>query len=172
MTPKLIVEQKITAFVNKYAVFGVNTDGTKGTLVALAQQKRLAFKEKVTFYSDLIGCFKKDFGASILKSTWQILDAQGQPAMVVAESNLALALLRRFVDFIPIVGGVLELVTLLFRYHFDVTDLSTNQIVGKYHKTTLFRDHYELSLDDSAYAKQDWRVYAALAVALDALQSR
>ena len=52
MKPRLIVEQKITAFVNKYKVFAVNEAGEKGELMALAQQKRLAFKEKVTFYSD------------------------------------------------------------------------------------------------------------------------
>jgi len=46
MKPQLIVEQKITAFVNKYDIFAVQADGTKGEMLARAQQKRLDFKEK------------------------------------------------------------------------------------------------------------------------------
>ena len=105
MKPRLIVEQKITAFVNKYAVYTATEDGHKDQLVALAQQKRIALKEKITFYTDeskqeiafsfraekvmdihgrylvedahgnLIGAFKKDFKKSLLSSTWNILNA-------------------------------------------------------------------------------------------------
>jgi hypothetical protein len=202
MNPQLIVEQKITAFVNKYAVYRANSDGSKGEMMAFAQQKRLAFKENVTFYSDtsksqiaftfraekvldihgsyfvedeqgtLLGSFKKDFGKSLLKSSWRIRDTQSQDRLVVAESNTALALLRRFGGLIPFVGNIIELLTLLLRYHFDFTDPHSNQIVGRYQKTTLFRDHYLLSMTDTAYAAQDPRVLAGLAVGLDALQSR
>ncbi|HEY1064036.1 MAG TPA: hypothetical protein VGE30_01925, partial [Candidatus Saccharimonadales bacterium] len=52
MKPKLIIEQKITPLVNKYRVYSVNANGVRDQLVAFAQQKRLAFKEKVTFYAD------------------------------------------------------------------------------------------------------------------------
>src|SRR5687767_12377283 len=126
MHPKLIVEQKITAFTNKYSVFAADDAGTKGTLLAFAQQKRLAFKEKVTFYSDedktqavfsfraekvldvhgryliedpngkVIGMFKKEFAQSLLNSTWSILDADDKPRLRISESNQALALFRRF----------------------------------------------------------------------------
>jgi hypothetical protein len=44
--------------------------------------------------------------------------------------------------------------------------------VGEYRKTTLLRDYYTLSYDDAAYGTMDWRLFAAMAVALDALQSR
>jgi uncharacterized protein YxjI len=100
MKPRLIVEQKITAFTNKYTVYDVTAEGKKGNLVAFAQQKRIALREKITFYSDeaktqvaftfraekvmdvhgryfvedasgkLIGSFKKDFAKSLLNSTW------------------------------------------------------------------------------------------------------
>ena len=50
--------------------------------------------------------------------------------------------------------------------------VGSEQPHGTYIKTTLFRDHYLLSLDDETYNAQDWRVLAAVAVALDALQSR
>src|SRR6478736_7690705 len=52
MKPRLYFEQKITAFVNKYKVLGVTEAGEQADLLAMAQQKRLAFKEKVTFYTD------------------------------------------------------------------------------------------------------------------------
>lgn len=202
MTPKLIVEQKITAFVNRYVIFAAGQDTEKGEMVAFVEQKRLAFKEKVSFYADqsknellftfraekvldvhgryivedgdgnYIGAFKKEFAKSLINSTWNILDKDGNPALTISESNQFLAAARRFVGFIPIVGELFELVTLFFRYHFTFKKARTNEEVGKYQKTTLFRDHYLLSMTDDVYDAQDWRVMAAMAVALDALQSR
>ncbi len=43
---------------------------------------------------------------------------------------------------------------------------------GMYRKTTLFFDRYRLEMSNEAYDANDWRVLAAMAVALDALQSR
>jgi uncharacterized protein YxjI len=99
------------------------------------------------------------------------LDTDGQPKLTLAENSLTLALFRRFAGFLPIIGDLAEIITWFCRYHFSFTD-STNQEVGQYKKTTLFRDHYALSMTDAAYSGEDWRVLAAVAVALDALQSR
>jgi len=200
MKPILLVEQKITAFVNQYRVFGVDAAGNKGQLIAFAQQKRIAFKEKVRFYADeaktqeifgfraekvldvhgryfvedtqnaYIGGFKKVFGKSLFNSTWQILQGD-TPVVTITESNQVLAVLRRFVGFLPVVGDLLEFVLLFFRYHFVLKNAS-GQVIGKYEKTTLFRDHYKLSMTPEAYQSLDWRVLASMAVALDALQSR
>jgi uncharacterized protein YxjI len=202
MSPKLIVEQKITAFTNQYRVYTTSSEGTKATIVAFAQQKRLAFKEKVTFYKDeaktqivftfraekvldvhgryfvedpdgqVIGSFKKDFTKSLLNSTWHILGLDNQVKITISESNQVLAIMRRLVGFVPIIGGLLELAALLFRYHFVFTRAHDNQLIGRYQKTTLLRDHYALSMTDEAFAAEDWRVLASMAVALDALQSR
>jgi uncharacterized protein YxjI len=201
MKPRLIVEQKITAMVNKYAIYQAQEDGSKGQLVALAQQKRLAFKEKVQFYTDEsksqlaftfraekvmdihgrflvedaegkgIGIFRKDFKKSLLNSTWHIVDEQDTVQLTVRESNETLAALRRFAGFIPVVGDIFEVVLLFFKYHFTLRDSAGHEL-GRYQKTTLFRDHYTLSTTDEAYTAQDWRTLAAVAVALDALQSR
>lgn len=173
-----------------------------GDQIGLAQQKRLAFKEKVLVYTDdkrdrlaftfraekvmdihgryfvedqngkLLGMFKKEFAASLLNSTWKILDVNGNEQYVVRESNQVLAVMRRFAGQIPIIGELVELVLLFFRYHFTFIDLRTQQEVGTYRKQTLLRDHYLLSTDDSLWGSVDWRVLAALSVALDALQSR
>lgn len=201
MQPRLIVRQKITPFVNKYEVLQEGGEGAL-QLVALAQQKRLAFKEKVIFYTDakrdkvaftfraekvfdvhgryivedprgtVIGMFKKEFGASLVNSTWKIFDQQGAERMVVKESNALLAILRRVIGMIPVVGDLGEILIAFFRYHFQFIDIKTSMIVGQYRKTTLFRDHYELSMSDEAWQSTDWRVLAAVSVALDALQSR
>jgi uncharacterized protein YxjI len=201
MKPRLIVEQKITAFVNRYAVYTANEDGSKGDLFAFAQQKRLAFKEKVEFYANeeksqlaftlraekvmdvhgryfvedpngnLLGAFRKDFKKSLLKSTWHIVDAQDQPVLSVSESSTALAAFRRFIGLIPIIGDFGGLIVLFFKYHFKITT-PDEQEAGIYRKTKLIRDHYLLTMDDQHYAAQDKRVLAAQAVALDALQSR
>lgn len=202
MKPKLVVEQKITAFVNKYTIYTANPDGGKGDLVALAQQKRIAFKEKVSFYSDegktrlvftfraekvfdvhgryivedaegnVIGAFKKEFKKSLVSSTWNILDTDSNPVITVSESNQFLAAIRRFGGFIPIVGDLIDVIVLFFRYHFVFKKAGSDEEIGMYRKTTLFRDHYLLSMTDETYAKQDWRVLASMAVGLDALQSR
>lgn len=202
MKPKLIVEQKITAFVNKYKVFAVNEAGEKADLVALAQQKRLAFKEKVTFYSDeaktqaiftfraekvfdvhgkyfvedmdgkMLGGFRKQFKKSLFVSSWILLDADGNDVYEVKEGNVALAVLRRFLQFVPYLGDVLEIVIKFFRYNFKYVKVGTDEELGQYVKTTLFRDHYRLELNDEVSSAVDWRVLAAMSVALDALQSR
>ena len=41
MKPRLYIDQKITPFVNKYKIFGIDpATGAKGGLIGLAQQKR------------------------------------------------------------------------------------------------------------------------------------
>ena len=95
--------------------------------MALAEQKRMAFKEQVTFFTDEsktrpvfgfkarrkldlnagyditdeqgqpIGFFKKDFGASLLRSTFHV-EGPGY-AGTGQERNQMVALLRRFTDF-------------------------------------------------------------------------
>ena len=202
MNPKLIVQQKITAFVNQYEIYEADAAGEKGHMVAFAQQKRLAFKEKVIFYADKskstpmftfraekvldvhgrylvedmdgrgLGGFKKLFKQSLVSSTWQMFDADGTPRFDVAENNTALAVLRRFGGFVPVVGELIDLIVLFFRYHFAFAATNSGQKVGEYRKTTLLRDYYTLSYDDTAYDAMDWRLFAAMAVALDALQSR
>ena len=202
MKPRLVIQQKITALVNKYRIETSTPEGKPEKIVGLAQQKRLAFKEKILFYTDetrskvaftfraekvmdvhgrffvedaggkMIGMFKKEFSASLVNSTWKILDADGTERMMIRENNQVLAVMRRFLVFIPIVGELAEIVLLFFRYHFVFIDLATGQEVGVYRKTTLLRDHYLLSTTDEVWRQYDTRLLAAMGVALDALQSR
>ncbi|MEO5690932.1 MAG: hypothetical protein ABIQ64_01980 [Candidatus Saccharimonadales bacterium] len=202
MKPRIVIQQKITAFTNIYKILGTDDTGGTTDMIAYAQQKRLAFKEKVTFYKNdqkteelftfraekvmdvhgryivedndghCMGMFKKEFKKSLLNSTWNIMSAEGDVVFTVRESNQTLAIARRFLAFIPYLGDLFELITNFMKYHFVFIEPKTNETVGRYQKTTLFRDHYTLSMTDGAYEKLDWRVLAAMGVALDALQSR
>lgn len=202
MQPKLIIQQKLTTFVNRYEVFTALPDGEKGELVAFAQQKRMNIREKIIFYTDeskqaiaftlraekvldvhgryfvedangvLLGALKKQFKQSLLVSSWQILDPTDTPLFTVAESNKTLAILRRTIGFIPLIGELIDVILQIFlKYHFSFTDTSGKE-VGIYRKTTTFRDHYALEMTDEAFAAHDWRVLAAMGVGLDAFQSR
>lgn len=201
MKPRLIVEQKITPIANQYKIYRSKDDGSKEKLIAFAQQKRFAFKEEVTFYTDeskttvafsmraekvmdihgkffvqdtsgnKLGAFRKAFQRSIFRSTWELLDTSDNVKLTVAETNLTLALLRRFAGLIPLIGDIIDMITAFLKYHFNFVD-NNNNVVGSYVKTTRFRDHYVLSISDEYYDSLDWRTLAAFSVALDALQSR
>jgi uncharacterized protein YxjI len=178
---QFVVRQRFSVMVNRYEI----RPSHDGEVLALAQQKRMSFKEQVTFFADEqrsvpvfgfksrnvldvrgvtdvldergapIGTFSKDFGASLLRSTWHI-DQPGRPRTTGAERNFLIALLRRFteIDFLP--------------YHFDFT-LDGGQPVMSIERAWAVRDTYTVTLHDPGL---DRRLAAAMAVALDALQSR
>lgn len=180
--------------VNRYEVHAENPDGSQGALLAFAQQKRMAFKEQVTFYADEsrsrplfsfkarqgldvraehdvfdehgapIGYFRKEFGASLLRSTWHLSGPGGLEA-VGRERRPVIAILRRVWDLVPIVGDV----WIPFVFHFDFADTGTGAPVLTSERTRSVRDRYAISVFDP---RLDFRLAASMAVALDALQSR
>ena len=156
-----------------------------GQVVGFAEQKRLALKEQVTIYTDEtrqwvlagfkarrvidiaseydvldhsgtpIGMFRKDFGASLLRSTWH-LEQPGLPPVVGQERSSWVAVLRRFIESLS-----------WLPYHFDFTidghpGFSVDKQWG-------LRDHYVVDIPDP---NLDRRLVIAMSVALDALQSR
>ncbi|WIM95261.1 hypothetical protein ACTOB_007347 [Actinoplanes oblitus] len=182
---QLIVRQRVRLMVNQYEVHAATPDGQEAGLLAFAQQKRLAFKEQVTLYTDdtkqvpvlgfkarqvidlgatydvtdavgaPIGLFRKKFGASLLRSTW-VLEQPGYAELVGQERNLFVALCRRFVDYLS-----------WLPYHFD---FEINGHVGfSVERKWGFRDTYRVTIHDP---NLDRRLVIAMAVALDALQAR
>src|SRR5215217_4160638 len=143
----------------------------------------MAFKEQVTFYADEqrtravfsfkarkaidlgsgydvrdeagapLGFFRKDFGKSLLRSTFHLsgpgVEATGQ------ERNQLVAIARRLVDF-P------------FAFHFDFHD-AQGQLVMSVERQFSMRDRYNVSVPDQ---QLDFRLAAAMAVGLDALMGR
>jgi uncharacterized protein YxjI len=184
-----LVRQKITPMVNRYVVSVPAADGTEGELVAFVEQKRLAFREEVTFFADesktqplfrfkarqvldvgatydvaapdgtAIGLFRKDFKKSLLRSTWHLEQPPDLHA-VGRERSPVVAAVRR----------VWELVVdwpFPVPYHFDFSSGETT--VMTVDKTAVIRDRYRVEVGVPAL---DRRLAIAMAVALDALQSR
>lgn len=195
-----IIEQKIRPLVNQYAIYQGGPDGTKGAMVAFAQQKRFAFKEAFTMYADdskqqisftvkarqvldfgarydvtdtdgkLLGTIGKAFKSSLLRSTWHIFapGIEDKPLLVVQERSQALAIFRRVWDFVPYIGDI----PFLLKYHFDMSDPDNGQVAATYEKTTLWRDHYKLSVVGGGAEAIDPRVLMSMGVLLDAMQGR
>jgi uncharacterized protein YxjI len=182
------INQLIRPIVNLYRI----TAG--GQPVAFVRQQRLKIKEDIRFFTDeaeteelfrikaravlefsgrydvttpageRIGVLGKVFGKSLLRSTWSVLDANEQELAIAKERSLLWALVRRAVDVIPY--G--EFVPILF--HFTIDD--GEQHVGDFTRRIGVRDTYELDLTGDPERKVDRRLALALAIALDALQSR
>jgi uncharacterized protein YxjI len=180
----LFVKQRFTFMVNRYEIRLAAADGTMGDLVAFAEQKRMAFKEQVTFYTDdsktstfaafkarsvmdlgatydvtdgsgaAIGLFRKDFAKSLLRSTWHV-EASGTSITTGQERSLPIALIRRFTDLS------------FLPYHFDF--VRDGQVVFSVDKSWGLRDKYVITINDP---QMDRRLIAAMAVGLDALQAR
>ena len=193
LVPAFFVRQRVTVMINRYEVFAANPDGSQGQLLAFAEQKWMKLKEQVDFYTDEsksrrvfsfkarqrldvhaehdvldengvpLGSFSKEFGASLLRSTWR-LSAPGLEA-VGKERRLFIAILRRIWDFIPYIGEV----WVPFVFHFDFVDVNSGQTVMVSERQKAIRDRYTVTVPDN---RLDFRVAASMAVALDALQSR
>ena len=181
---RFFVKQRVTMMVNRYEIRDANPDGSEGAMLAIAEQKRLALKEQVTFFADearrhplfafrarqaldlaavydvtdaagrRIGWFQKDFRASLLRSSFRL----GAPGLEAygQERSLVVALVRRFVDVaLPL--------------HFDFTDTATGAAVMSSERQMTLRDRYTVDVPDP---RVDFRLAAAMAVGLDALMER
>jgi hypothetical protein len=193
---RLVVRQDTTLMVNRYAVSAVGEDGEEGPVIAKAQQKRLALKEQVTFFADEertqpifgfrarstadfnatydvtdadgepIGWFKKDFRKSLARSTWQLGAPEQEIEAVGAERSARVAGLRRVWSL------VLEDLPGPFRFHFDFRTQDGTLVMSSERRRSL-TDVYDVELPELPDGSRlDWRVAAAMAVALDALQAR
>ncbi|WP_327049369.1 hypothetical protein OG320_16700 [Microbispora sp. NBC_01189] len=182
---RLYLRQKITMMVNRYVVHVAGPGGSEGELVGFAEQKRMALKEQVTLYTDesretvlagfkarkvldiageydvvdhagaSIGTFRKNFGQSLLRSTWH-LQQPGLPTLTGHERNFVVALLRRFADSLE-----------WLPYHFDFSIGAS--IAFSVDRRWGLRDRYAIEIHDP---RLDRRLVIAMAVALDALQAR
>jgi uncharacterized protein YxjI len=182
------VEQLIRPIVNLYRI------SADGRAVAFVRQKRMAIKEDIRFFADederdelfrikarsmfevggrydvrgasdeRIGVLEKVFGRSLFRSTWRVLDANEAELAFVQERSLPLALLRRLLDVLPYT----DLVPIVF--HFTIT--KDGRELGEFTRRWGVRDRYELDLTGDSERTIDRRLALALAIALDALQSR
>jgi uncharacterized protein YxjI len=189
------VDQLIRPIANLYRISTLGADGASpGEPVAFVRQKKLAIREDIRFFADegeqdelfrikarqifevggrydvttpageRIGVLEKVFGISLIRSTWRIHDSAEQQVALARERSVPVAVLRRLIDFVPY--G--ELVPIVFQF----TILMEGREVGELRRPIGLRDRYTLKLRGDPDRRLDRRVAIALAVALDALQSR
>ncbi len=191
---RFLVRQHYTLMVNRYDITTWQDDDKPGDLLATCQQKRMTFREEATFYADPertqrlfrfksrkkvdvsgvtdvfgtddkpVGQFRKDFTTSLLRSTWYLSqpdlgECQGQ------ERSQVVAVLRRIFTFVPFLDDL----PIWLPYHFDFTTADGKPVMTVERKFLSIRDAYRVTLHDPAL---DRRLAVAMAVALDALQSR
>lgn len=188
----LHMHQRLTLMVNRYEFRADDGSGDAGALVAFAEQRRAKLKEQVTLFTDeskqqvltafnarkvidlgsgydvtdpageRLGTFRKDFGKSLLRSTWHLEQSSGA-AITGQERSMTIAVLRRLWEFIPFI----EVIPFFVPYHFDFAADADHVLSVR--KKGVIRDRYVITIHDPAL---DRRLVMAQAVALDALQSR
>ncbi len=185
---RYLIRQLIRPIVNLYEV------SADGQPVAYVRQKRMALREDIRAFADEseteelfrikarsvidvaarndvtagdgtpLGALQKVFGASLLRSTWRVLDASDAELFVAMEKSMPVALLRRAIEVVPYAN------MLPIPYHFVFR--SGDDELGGLRRILGVRDQYELDLSGDPDRRVDRRLAVALAIALDALQSR
>jgi uncharacterized protein YxjI len=166
-----------------------------GGPIAFVRQKKLKVREEIRFFADenetdelfrikarqwldtggsrydvlvgeeRIGTLEHVFGKSLLRSTWRVRDADENEVAVARERSQVGAFLRRAVDFVPDVGGLIPI-----PYNFEI--LVGDRVVGGMDRKFQLRDRYVLDLSGDTERRLDRRVAVALAIGLDTLQNR
>jgi uncharacterized protein YxjI len=185
---RFTISQLIKPMVNLYTIKAGPAP------VAFVRQKRMAIKEDIRFFADeseahelwrikarsvmefggrydvvtpegeRIGVLGKVFGKSLFRSTWSVMDAGEQQLAVATERSQFWAIVRRVIDAVPY-GDFVPIVL-----HFRID--SGERHLGDFTRAIGMRDHYTLDLSGDTERTIDRRLAIALAVALDALQSR
>jgi hypothetical protein len=112
-----------------------------------------------------IGILSHIFGKSLLRSTWRISTPDEQEIAVAHERSQSMALLRRVIDLVPDIGGLIPI-----PYNFDI--LAGGEVIGHVNRRFNLRDQYVLDLSRDPERTLDRRLGIVLAVGLDTLQNR
>jgi uncharacterized protein YxjI len=189
-----VLRQRIKLVINQYefALPEAETDS-----FCFVEQARFKFKEDIRFFADdskttellrikarqrfdpratyditgadgtKIGEIKKVFGASLLRSTYEI----SSPTITVRaqEQNLLVALFRRLVGFIPYVGDYADWLPIPYNFEF----LDDGEVIGiNKRRFGKLRDIYDIDFSADSGRRFDRRLVLAAAVGMDALQAR
>lgn len=115
-----------------------------------------------------VGQLAKVFGRSLLRSTWRLYDAAGTEIGWAQERSMFVALFRRLVGFIPLIGEVGDLLPIPYHFDYFVGD----ERIGGLERILGVRDRYRLDVSGNSERTIDRRLVLALAVGMDALQAR
>jgi uncharacterized protein YxjI len=192
---QFLLQQKLTLLVNRYDYFLYDND-VKGEQIAFAEQKRFTFREAITVWTNdskvevaftikaekildihgkflihdaqgnLIGYCRKAFRESLLRSTWEVYDAQDQLLFIAKERSNAMAFFRRIAQFLPYLSDIAPFFPFNFIYEKD------GKVVGHHERVWgRLADQYKQSLDQEL-SSVDRRLILTLGILLDALQDR
>jgi uncharacterized protein YxjI len=170
--------------------------GAPGERVAFVEQARFKFKEDIRFYTDesksveilrikarqrfdprarydvtdaqdrKIGEIQKDFGRSLLRSTYVLYGPDGAEVCRATEASGSIAILRRIAAQLPYIG---DFVPIPYNFVFvrDGDVLATNV-----RQAWKLRDTYTIDARADTGHTLDRRLLLAAAVGMDALQAR
>jgi uncharacterized protein YxjI len=183
--PHFVVKQKLTMMVNRYEISESDASGNPTRLLALAEQKRMAFKEQVTFFADGEQVPARA-SASRLAASSTSTPATTSPTRAAprsassARTSAPRCCARPSTSRARATPGTgqerSQLVGLLRRFtevdflpiHFDFVSARGTPLFSVERKMSI-GDRYRVSVPDQ---RVDFRVAAAVAVGLDALMSR
>ena len=167
-----------------------------GPPIAYVRQKKLAIKEDIRFYADegetrelfrikarsfldtgssrydvfageeKIGMLWHKFRESLIRTTWHVGGPDEAEMATALERSQVMAILRRVIDFVPDVGGLIPI-----PYNFDILS-PEGDTIGRMDRKFKLRDSYVLDLSGDTGKRVDRRLAIALAVGLDTLQNR
>jgi len=145
---RFVLRQRIKLAINQYEFTVPNPDGSESEPFCFVEQARFKFKEDIRFYADSskqqellrilarqrfdprarydvtddvgakIGEIQKEFGASLLRSTFSLYDGAGELVAQVREKSVGVALGRRAVNFIPVVENVADWLPIPYDFEF------------------------------------------------------
>jgi len=194
-----LLRQKFTMGINRYVFSLPDERGNEGEPLAFVEQKRFTFKEDIRFYTDeskrvelmrikarqrfdprarydvtlatgdKIGQIQKVFGSSLLRSTYRLYDAYGTELCTASERSLGVALGRRVVRAVPVIGDYSEWLPIPYHFVFSRGD---EVLVHHIRRPWKLTDHYTIDCTPDANRTLDRRLVLAAAVGMDALQAR
>jgi hypothetical protein len=188
---RLYISQRFTALINRFDLLNEANE-----LIGFAEQKRFNLRESITVWKtetkdstlftimaekvlDVhgryfirdgkgrdIGYLRKNFRASLLRSTWGVYDMSDTLLFEAKEKNLTIAIVRRIAGLVP-VDFVELLQQLPIRFYFE----KDGMLVGHHRRLRGIRDKYEIEVTEEL-KDVDRRLLLALGLLLDILQQR
>jgi hypothetical protein len=194
---RLAVRQGDALVANRYTIHSADSAGRPLDLLAVAQQKVVALRKQVTFYADEerteeifgfvgrerletftvyditdaaggpIGTFKMEFRRSIVRTTWTLADLGGGIEATGVERSTPVAIARRAWNLV-----LSDYMRAPLNFHFDFRTAG-GEVVLTCTRRRRLRDIYDVELLPFAGGQRlDWRLGAAIGVALDTLEKR
>jgi uncharacterized protein YxjI len=194
-----VLRQKWAPVINRYHFSLPDAEGEPGPPFAFVEQKRFTFKEDIRFFADeskttllmaikarqrfdpaarydvtgpsgeKIGEIQKAFAKSLLRSTYLLYGPDGSQLCEATERSLPVALFRRLVGFVPVVGDYADWLPIPYHFVFRRGD---QVLVHHTRRAWKLRDFYRIDCSPDTQHLLDRRLVLAAAVGMDALQAR